>query len=70
VSDIARLAPVKTDVEKAREYRERIGALLQEVCKIVTDARHNGIIINYACASDGLGNQFIASLTTTKELKD
>lgn len=61
---------VKTDIEKAREYRERMLVPLQEICKVVSEAKRDGIIISYQTAADGLGNQFIANLSTLKELKD
>lgn len=70
MSEPARLERVETDIEKAHKYRVRMAEALKEPCKIMTDAKRDGITMSFNLATDAMGNTFIASLTTTKELKD
>jgi hypothetical protein len=64
------LSKVKTDIEKAAEYRLRLQAPLTEVCKVLTEAQREGIIISYQTNVDAMGNHFISLLKTLKELKE
>lgn len=67
---VTRLETVKTDAEKAREFRHTFAELMIPVCKLMTEARRDGIVISFNVATDAMGNSFLAGLATTKELKD
>ena len=62
------LTTVKGDVEKAQDYKKRLAELLQPVCDLVTEAKRDGIILNYQCMNDATGRQFVSSLSALKEL--
>lgn len=62
------LTTVKTDLEKAREYKERLSAIFPGVCDIMTDAKREGILISWSIVPDAMGKFFVAQLTATKDL--
>lgn len=70
--EISRTAPeltiVKTDVDKAREYKEQLAELAKPICELLTKAKKEGINISYNLSPDAIGNYFISQLSATKEL--
>jgi hypothetical protein len=62
------LSTVKTDVQKAKEYKSRLALPLASICEIMTEARLEGILISWNVTADAMGKFFVAQLTATKDL--
>lgn len=65
---VVRLETVKTDVEKAAEYKRKLSEKLSEVCTLYTDAKREGIMLSFQLQFDAMGRFFVGQLMATKEL--
>jgi hypothetical protein len=62
------LVPSKSDVEKAREYKDQLAALAAPICELMTKAKSEGILMSYSLQPDATGRFFINMLSAVKEL--
>lgn len=55
MSEEARFLAVRTDADKAKEYRERLRPLLEHAAQVVNEAQRDGLVINFALGRDAYG---------------
>lgn len=60
--------PGKSDAEKAAAYRERLRPLLQQVADVITEARREGLIVNFNIAPDEFGRAQVGNIGVTRPL--
>jgi hypothetical protein len=59
---------LKTDKQKADDYRSRIVAALADACKLMDEAKANGLIIAFGLNPDQYGRTTVQNLTIVKPL--
>lgn len=62
------IVPAKSDVEIAKEFRQRMTAALNGVCEIMREADHAGLQIDFALGRDQYARRVIAGLTIVRPL--
>lgn len=65
---VTRLEHVETDIEKAAAYKKRLAAILEEACKVCTEASGDKITLGFNLQKNAMGQFFISTLVATKEL--
>lgn len=71
VTRTATLLPLHglSDLERAEQYRDKIGALLSQITDTMTDAKRHGLTVAFAIGTaDAFGRFQIASLEISKKL--
>lgn len=68
MSDSVKLVTGPTDVERASDLKARSSKPLEELCRIMDDARKDGLVLNFNIATDNFGRHTVGSLTVVKPL--
>jgi len=67
--DDTNIAPLRTDAVIAQELREKIGPLLDQICKIASEARADGYEISWAIQPDSFGRHLrVTEIAIKKQL--
>lgn len=67
-SSLHSLTPPKTDVLVAQEFRDDLRPLLEQMMRLMDNARSQGMQLNYAITMNGFGKSVISEITVMKLL--
>ena len=62
------IAKLRTESDRAQDYRNELRPLLEQACEIITRARREGMIIGFNLAPDAFGIQRVGNIDVTKPL--
>jgi hypothetical protein len=65
-NEIAKLVPTKSDADRAAEHRERVIAVLKEICPVLDAARADGFEVSFSLQPDFMNKTAIAQLAIVK----
>lgn len=62
------ITKLRTDAEKAQDYRKSVTEALFAACLIMDQARADGLVINFNIAPDAYGRHGVQNLSVVKPL--
>jgi hypothetical protein len=67
-AQVLSMVPAPTDSDIAKKLRAEMWGLLEQVCRVQSQANANGMRIEFHLGVDGFGRQIIGSLNVLKVL--
>ncbi len=64
----ANVETLRTEAQKAADYRAEIMPILDQACEIISRARKEGLIIGFNISPDQYGRSRVAEITIVKPL--